>query len=124
MWRPELGSPAQPRITGSAYAFSQQYCSGFPAGWHAGFLTRPPVLVYIIHPPTYLPALPCPPHTQELGKTNPAMLEAINGNQEEFLAMINEPLGEGEGGMEALVQQLAGEMGDGERGGGGRWGVG
>ena len=87
-------------------------------------LPHPPTCFGLYHPPTYLPALPCPPHTQELGKTNPAMLEAINGNQEEFLAMINEPLGEGEGGMEALMQQLAGEMGDGERGGGGRWGVG
>lgn len=42
--------------------------------------------------------------------------------QEEFLAMMNEPVGEGEG-MEALMQQLAGEMG-GERGGGQGWGQG
>ncbi len=77
---------------------------------------------------------------QELGKENPALLEAINANQQvraytllacndgiqhvgirastnvaashvfqEFLAMINEPIQEGD--MAALLQQMAGQMG-------------
>jgi hypothetical protein len=29
-----------------------------------------------------------------------------------FMEMLNEPVGEGEGGMEELMEQLAGQMGD------------
>lgn len=52
------------------------------------------------------------PMLAELGKTQPAMLEAINANQEEFLAMVNEPVSEQE--MEAIMAGMAGagEMGD------------
>lgn len=52
------------------------------------------------------------PMLAELGKSQPAMLEAINAHQAEFLAMINEPVGEGE--LEALMQGMAGEMGEDE----------
>ncbi|PSC73075.1 ubiquitin receptor RAD23b-like [Micractinium conductrix] len=51
------------------------------------------------------------PMLAELGKSQPAMLEAINANQEEFLAMINEPVGAED--LEALMAGMAGgEEGD------------
>lgn len=48
------------------------------------------------------------PMLQELGKNNPELLARINENQEEFLSIINEPLGPGEEQLAEAMQQLAG----------------
>ena len=50
---------------------------------------------------------------QELGKSNPELLQMINANQEEFLRMINEPAPQGGGDMADLAAQLAGAAGGG-----------
>jgi UV excision repair protein RAD23 len=47
------------------------------------------------------------PMLQELGKSSPELLATINENQEEFLAMINEPLGPGEQQLAELMTQMA-----------------
>jgi UV excision repair protein RAD23 len=49
------------------------------------------------------------PMLQELGRNNPELLSRINQNQDEFLAMLNEPLGPGEQQMADALRQLAGE---------------
>lgn len=46
------------------------------------------------------------PMLQELGKNNPELLARINENQEEFLSIINEPLGPGEEHLAEAMQQL------------------
>jgi len=48
------------------------------------------------------------PMLQELGKNNPELLARINENQEEFLSIINEPLGPGEEQLAEAMQQLTG----------------
>eukprot|EP00891_Asterochloris_glomerata_P008080 jgi/Astpho2/8080/e_gw1.00120.85.1_t len=50
------------------------------------------------------------PMLQELGKQNPQLLQSINQNQQEFLAMLNEPAAPGEPSMEELAAQM-GAMG-------------
>jgi UV excision repair protein RAD23 len=52
------------------------------------------------------------PMLQELGKNNPGLLTRINENQEEFLAMINEPLGPGEQQLADAMQQMVGSGGE------------
>jgi UV excision repair protein RAD23 len=52
------------------------------------------------------------PMLQELGKNNPGLLTKINENQEEFLAMINEPLGPGEQQLADAMQQMVGAGGE------------
>jgi len=53
------------------------------------------------------------PMLAELGRANPDLLTTINANQDEFLAMINEPLGPGEQQMAEMMRAMAGgEMGD------------
>ena len=47
------------------------------------------------------------PMLQELGKSSPELLSTINENQEEFLAMINEPLGPGEQQLAEFMTQMA-----------------
>lgn len=47
------------------------------------------------------------PMLAELGRQNPQLLAEINSNQEEFLAMVNEPLAEGAGGAGAEAAGLA-----------------
>lgn len=47
------------------------------------------------------------PMLQELGRSSPEILATINENQEEFLAMINEPLGPGEQQLAELMTQMA-----------------
>ena len=42
------------------------------------------------------------PMLQELGRQNPALLNSINANQEEFMRMLNEPVPEGSLDMAAL----------------------
>lgn len=49
---------------------------------------------------------------QELGKQNPDLLQMINGNQEEFLRMINEPAAQGSPDMAELAAQLGGGGGE------------
>jgi hypothetical protein len=45
---------------------------------------------------------------QELGKQNPQLLQMINGNQQEFLRLLNEPAPGGQGAVAAdLASQLA-----------------
>lgn len=48
------------------------------------------------------------PMLQELGKQNPQLLQSINQNQQEFLAMLNEPAAPGEPSMEELAAQMGG----------------
>jgi hypothetical protein len=55
------------------------------------------------------------PMLQELGKQNPQLLALINGNQAEFLALLNEPGPEGGfdfGGMEGMLGGEEGEEGE------------
>jgi UV excision repair protein RAD23 len=47
------------------------------------------------------------PMLQELGKSNPELLATINSNQEEFLAMINEPIDP----EDPIMQEFLAEMG-------------
>lgn len=47
------------------------------------------------------------PMLQELGKSNPELLASINSNQEEFLAMINEPIDP----EDPIMQEFLAEMG-------------
>ena len=59
------------------------------------------------------------PMLAELGRANPELLTAINANQDEFLAMINEPLGPGQQQMADMMRAMAGgEMEDFAMGGG------
>lgn len=54
------------------------------------------------------------PMLQELGKNNPQLLAAINENQEQFLQILNEPLGPGEQNLaEMMSQMVSGEGGPG-----------
>ena len=58
------------------------------------------------------------PMLQELGKQNPQLLQLINANQEEFMALINEPVPEGGfdvAGLEGMFEG-EGEEGEGEEG--------
>ena len=50
----------------------------------------------------------CAVRLQELGKQNPQLLQSINQNQQEFLAMLNEPAAPGEPSMEELAAQMGG----------------
>ena len=51
-------------------------------------------------------SLPHPPLSpQELGRNNPQLIQLIQGNQEDFLRMLQEPPGEGE-----LVRAGQGEV--------------
>jgi UV excision repair protein RAD23 len=59
------------------------------------------------------------PMLQELGRNSPALLEQINANQQEFMAMLNEPI-EGGGDMASMLQQML--MAGGGGGGGGMGG--
>lgn len=53
------------------------------------------------------------PMLQELGRSNPALLGQINSNQQEFLSMLNEPLGEAEeANIEELLREMAGAEGE------------
>lgn len=52
------------------------------------------------------------PMLQELGKNNPSLLTRINENQEEFLSMINEPLGPGERNLAEAMQHMVGGGGE------------
>jgi UV excision repair protein RAD23 len=57
------------------------------------------------------------PMLQELGRNSPALLEQINANQQEFMAMLNEPI-EGGGDMASMLQQMLMAGGGGGGGGG------
>ena len=46
------------------------------------------------------------PMLQELGKANPALLNEINSHQEEFLAMINEPIDPNDPAMAELLAEM------------------
>ena len=53
------------------------------------------------------------PMLQELGKSTPALLDTINAHQEEFLAMINEPVDPNDSAMAELLAEMgAGEEED------------
>lgn len=49
------------------------------------------------------------PMLQELGKANPALLNEINSHQEEFLAMINEPIDPNDPAMAELLAEMGEE---------------
>lgn len=58
------------------------------------------------------------PMLQELGRNNPSLLMQINANQQEFLAMLNEPLDQGEeAGVEEMLRAMMSEGGGGGEGG-------
>lgn len=52
------------------------------------------------------------PMLQELGRSNPTLLEQINAHQSQFLSMINEPAPQGATELQSLVRQLASQYGE------------
>ncbi|GAB4821647.1 hypothetical protein N2152v2_008693 [Parachlorella kessleri] len=51
------------------------------------------------------------PMLTELGASNPALLQQIQAHQQEFLALVNEPIAPGDPNMEAMLQQMEEAMG-------------